>query len=274
MFYRNKKLLILFSIALLILSLIFVSKVSAVSVSVINFPNEIKGEAFTVTASISGASLGQNYLRVDLYKEDTSNYFGETFNGSDWYGGSEGKSYLPVNIDSSKIVLATITARIGEPEANEYPGSGTYKLKLRRYTSSGNQASDQQIPADILINFFLPSPEPTVTPTPTSQSVPTATPKPTTSSTPSPSPFSSVFWEEEATDEPIFEEVLAKASESATLGALITPLETIIPGKKEIVLSARDNKIAIILIALGVVFISACVILFFWTYIKNKKQNE
>ena len=274
MFYRNKKLLILFSIILLILSLIFVSKISAVSVSVINFPNEIKDEAFTVTASISGASLGQNYLRVDLYKEGTSSYFGETFNGSDWYSGSEGKLYLPVNIDSSKIVLATITARLGEPEVNEYSGTGMYKLKLRRYTSSGNQASDLQTPADILINFLMPTPEPTSTPTPISQNSPTAIPKPTVSPTSSPNSLSAEILEESATDEPIFEEVLGKASESATLGALITPLETIISGKKEIVLSARDNKIAMSLIALGVVFISACVILFFWTYIKKKKQNE
>ncbi len=250
------------------------SKVSAVSVSIINFPNEIKDEAFTVTASISGASLGQNYLRVDLYKEGTSSYFGETFNGSDWYSGGEGKLYLPVNIDSSKIVLATITARLGEPEVNDYSGSGMYKLKLRRYTSSGNQALDQQTPVDILINYLMSTPEPTTTSTPTPQSIPTVTPKPAVSPTPSPNSLPAEILEEDATDEPIFEEVLGEASQSATLGALITPLETIIPGKEEIVLSARDNKIAIILIALGVVFISACVILFFWTYIRKSKQNE
>ncbi len=261
-------------LAFVFILIISCKSVFAVSVSVINFPNEIKDEAFTVTASISGASLGQNYLRVDLYKEGTSSYFGETFNGSDWYSGSEGKLYLPVNIDSSKIVLATITARLGEPEVNEYSGAGMYKLKLRRYTSSGNQASDEQTPADILINFLMPTPEPTSTPAPVSQNSPTAIPKPTVSPTSSPNSLSAEILEENATDEPIFEEVLGKASESATLGALITPLETIIPGKKEIVLSARDNKIAIILITLGVVFISACVILFFWTYIKNKKKNE
>lgn len=174
--------------------------------------------------------------------------------------------------------MATITARLGEPEINEYSGPGTYKLKLRRYTSSGSQALDQQAPVDIQINYLMPTTdpttEPTTTPTPAPQSVPTAIPKPTVSPTPSPNSLSAEILEEDATEEPIFEEILGEASQSATLGALITPLETIIPGRKEIVLSARDNKIAIILIALGVVFISACVILFFWTYIKKKKQNE
>jgi hypothetical protein len=119
---------------------VFTTPVSAVNIAITNFPTTIENlDQFQVTASISGAMNATNYLRVDLYKEATTNYFGETFNGTDWYSGSDGKSYYPIQIQNSSA-SATIFAQIGNPTAGQYSGPGAYKLKIRRYTSSGSPA--------------------------------------------------------------------------------------------------------------------------------------
>src|SRR5689334_15930538 len=171
-----------------LLHLLSISRVYAVSVTLSNVPSTVDDQEFTLTVSIDGAGAGTNYLRLDLYQDGTSNYFGETDNGSYWYAGSDGKQYAPITIASSSAVT-TIKARIGEPTLGAYPGPGNYKLKVRRYTNSGNQASnDVQTPINIALTktWPSPSPSPTVTPTPTPS--PTATPTP--SPTPKPSPSS------------------------------------------------------------------------------------
>lgn len=154
----------------LILLFFGVSPVFAVTVSTSSVPSTITNESFTFNVSISGASSGTNYLRVDLYKETTGtpNYFGETYNGTSWYGGSTGTQYFPISIVSGQTWNGSIQGRLGNPSTTEYPGLGSYKLRARRYTSSGNTASDTQTPADITINYTAsiptPSPSPSVTP--------------------------------------------------------------------------------------------------------------
>ena len=146
---------------------LIIKSVFAVTININQYPSSISSDPFNVSVSVSGASEGQNYLRVDLYKDGTSNYFGETNNSTSWYGGSEGKQYFPITIDSSKMATASVQARIGAPSSGKFSGAGFYKLKIRRYTSSGNPASsDQQNPVDVNINFSLPTPTPTPAPTP------------------------------------------------------------------------------------------------------------
>ena len=169
--------------------------VFAVTISVSTPSASISSDIFNVDVSISGATNATNYLRVDLFKDGTNKYFGETYNGSDWYSGSEGKNYFPIQIQNS-TASATIKAQLGNPSSDEYPGPGMYKLKIRRYTSSGSQSSnDSQTPADIQITYTLPTPTPTPTPTttPTPSATPlgaspTPTPKPTPSPKPTPTP--------------------------------------------------------------------------------------
>ena len=74
--------------------LLFSREIHAVTVTINNYTSSISSEIFNVEASISGATNATNYLRIDLYKENTTNYFGETYNGSDWYFGSDGKNYF------------------------------------------------------------------------------------------------------------------------------------------------------------------------------------
>lgn len=266
MSFRNKKLLVLFSISLFVLSVIPLCKASAVSINAIDLPGSIKEESFNVTASISGASLGQNYLRIDLYKEGTGNYFGETFNGSNWYSGGDGKLFFPVTIDSSKLVLATITARLGNPSSLEYPGPGSYKLKIRRYTSSGNSASDSQDPVNIQINFITPSPLTSSSPTPS----------PTSSLSPSPNPSSSVIATPKGTLEDVLESSIEAEFEKDVLGesSLSSELETP-KAKEEIIMGVKENNLPKALIILGLILIFSSPLLFFYRHYKKiKKQDE
>jgi hypothetical protein len=165
---------------LLCLSLfcLFVFPVFAVSVAVTEMPSSISVNPFSVTVSVLGANSGRNYLRVDLFRDGTSNYFGETNNGSEWYFGSTGTSYFPIDIVSSiATATATVQAQIGEPSVTDYAGSGAYKLRIRRYTSASSYSASSAY--DITIDV----PTPTSTNAPTSTNTPTQTPKPTVTPT-------------------------------------------------------------------------------------------
>ena len=159
--------------------------VAAVTITLNNVPANISAEPFTVNVTVSGATSATNYLRVDLFKDGTSNYFGETWNDTAWYGGSSGSAYKPISIVSEQDTVSDVTARVGSPSASEYPGLGSYKLRVRRYTAAGNQASgDTQTPADV--NIDLSGPTPTATPSPTPTPTETTTPTPTATPTPTP----------------------------------------------------------------------------------------
>ncbi len=165
--------------------LFFPKKIFAVSISINNFPQIINSiDSFQVSVNITGATNATNYLRVDLYKDGSSNYFGETYNGSDWYG----KNYYPIQIQNSSA-SASFYFQLGNPTLSQYPEPGNYKLKIRRYTSSGSASSnDIQTPVDVQITyvFSTSTPSPTTTPIPTSDaSSPIPTPPPRTT-TPTP----------------------------------------------------------------------------------------
>jgi len=152
----------------------------AATITINNYPSQISTDPFDVEVYISGYT-GKNYLRIDLYKEGTTNYFGETFNGTYWYGDSDGVQYFSIEgINSTHL-----QGKIGNPTLTKYPGPGSFKLRIRRYTSSGNPASgDQQTAVEVQINVPIETPTPSPTPT----LVPTSTPKPPTS-TPTPKPI-------------------------------------------------------------------------------------
>lgn len=171
---------------LLIFTLLFLlfgaGSVFAVAVSTSNAPTTATDQPFNIDVSVAGASAGINYLRIDLYKDGTTNYFGETYNNNIWYNGSDGKQYFPITIISGQTWTGSIQGRVGSPSTTEFPNSGIYKLKVRRYTSSGSSSSsDQQIPQDIQINLVTTSPSPSSSETST------------LSPTPAPSPYTSSF---------------------------------------------------------------------------------
>lgn len=167
--------------------MVYVTKTFAVSTSIVQSPPSVNDEPFTITVNITGATAGINYLRADLYLPETKNYFGETDNSQYWYGGSDGKLYFPVTIESGTPLIATFSARLGSPSTTDYPGPGLYKLRIRRYTSSGNQGSEDPQSVDINLTKAYPSPTPTPTPTPSPSTLPSVSPSSTTTS-PSPTP--------------------------------------------------------------------------------------
>jgi len=167
----------------------FVKQTFAVTLSIDSFPPTITDQPFTIELSLTGAQAGINYLRVDLYKEGTNNYFGETFVDPDWYSGSVGEKYLPVKIpDTNTVVKVTIQARIGNPSKNDFPGQGLYRLKVRRYTESGSQGDLIGDFPEIQIDYSFPTPTPMPTSTPRPTPTPTHIPTPTRSPTSTPIP--------------------------------------------------------------------------------------
>jgi hypothetical protein len=139
-----------------------------------SIPASVTSAPFDVNLMIKGAKPGTNYLRAQIYKEGTTNYFGETFNGKDWYSGNDGKNYFPVQINSSST-STTIQVKAENTEA------GSYKLKIKRYTASGSLASnDDEKEADIQIakNKEEPSSVPVATSTPIEEAKIEITPLP------------------------------------------------------------------------------------------------
>ena len=254
----NRIIKILFIIVLL--EFIFTGRVLAVTLDVSNIPATISASPFGVTVSIFGANAGKNYLRVDLFKEGTINYFGETYNGSEWYTGSTGTSYFPVDIvSSSATATADIQAQIGAPSYTDYLGSGQYKLRVRRYTSALSYSAGN--PYDIYID--LPTPTPTPTPSPSPSPTPSPTPTPTKTPTPIASP-----------------KPTAKAgtpTPTPTASPEVLGIETMSPPPVSSQSLDTENKppiIAFVLIGAGVVFIGPSVYLGIRSIKNSRKQND
>lgn len=150
--------------------------VYAVTTTLTQSPSLISQDPFAITISITGAKAGKNYLRVDLYKEGSTEYSGETYNGQEWYSGEDGTKYAPIDIISSETQLATISARLTSFPPN-WSSSNSFFIRIRRYTASGgytsSEAETSAIPIAIQFPTHTPSPSPTNTPSP----IPTPTTK-------------------------------------------------------------------------------------------------
>ena len=244
----------------------------AVTTSIINYPSTITTDSFTITASISGATTATNYLRIDMYKDGSNNYFGETYNGSDWYGGSTYSQYYAISVVSGTFWNGTIMGRIGSPSTTDYDGTGTYKIRVRRYTNAGGYTSSEASNSAQVIAISVPTSTPTpttatTTPSPTSvppTNTPTNTPTPKLSPTFTATPIASVSPKLSITQGPTAS-VLGE-SESADL-------ESSTSSSKVIVESISQDSIPKILIGLGVVLLGTCGILAFRAY-RNNFKNE
>src|SRR3972149_5362645 len=145
----------------------------AVTTSISNIPSSISTDSFTFKVTVSGANSGINYLRVDLYKSISSNYFGETFNGLGWYSESDPTQYYSINIESGSDWTGEIQGKIGSPSSTQYDGPGIYRLRVRRYTSPGNYNTTEanNSATDINIDALLSTPTPNPTPLDTLQPI-------------------------------------------------------------------------------------------------------
>lgn len=158
---------------LLFAAVFFVKPISAVTTTISNYQSTISSDPFTIDVTISGAGAGTNYLRIDLYKPSSTNYFGETYNGTDWYKESDYAKYFPITIQSGTDWTGQIQGKFGNPTQTQYDGPGTYKMRVRRYTSSGsyNSTEANNNAVDISVNVSVI--------TPTSEIIPSDTSSPT-----------------------------------------------------------------------------------------------
>lgn len=175
-------------LALVLLMFAFFPRdVLAVDFTISNYPSEINTDEFTVDLNIQYASSTNttNYVSIDLYKDGVTNkQFGDSYNGTSWYRGGVGTNYLKVDVVNG-TASAQLKARVGSPDSSYYPGSGTYKLKARRYTSETSYSSSDAVDVNITLNLSTPTPAPTDSPTSSPTTTPTKspTPKPTVKAT-------------------------------------------------------------------------------------------
>lgn len=268
---------------------LFIIPAYAVSVSIDNVPKTIGTDPFTLLLTVSGASAGTNYLRVDIYQNGTISYFGETYNdkNNEWHNGSDGTKYSEITIGSDGTGNGKVQARIGDTILNDYSGSGAYFLRIRRYTAGGNYNNDEAKASAIPVTLIYPTFTPTSTPTPLPEATakPTKTPKPTNTPTPEK--------KTQSVDQTDYESVLSESSSgedvslsiypssvsgsnsagpTAILAAQITPAKkntteaSIMREKKEL----SNSDLLLIVVSMGGVLFIACGILMYVRKIKRK----
>lgn len=281
-----------FSVSLILGVLIFCffhAPAFAVAPTIINHPSSIDiDNSFTLSATMSGLSNNTIYrLRIAFAKTGTSDYFGSTFNGTDWYNGTPSpidySKFLTVTTDNNGAWEGDILGKVETGDSNFTTGSDTYDVKIGRYTQSGTSATWSNI---VAVSLVAPSPTPTPTPTPSAAPTSTPIPSPTKTPTPSPTPKS-------PTPTPIKSapttkltvtifptSVLGESTKSAESG--LSENSKLVIGKnpsddeKKVNPSSSNNSFPVVFIFLGIVFIAACVILSTWQFRKNKNltQNE
>ena len=233
----------------------------AVNVTISDHPQTISADSFNISVSVEGAQAGTNYLRVDLYKEGSSNYFGETYNGSSWYKDSDGKQYFPIEIQSGATWSGQVQAKVGNPTVSEYDNPGSYKMRIRRYTNSGNPGSEDANNSSVTISINVAAPTPTPTPTPK----PTATPTPTTTTistkSPTPTPKATPIPSKTTKPSPKSSPTVLGEQESATPSA--TPTSEVSPSPQP-EKSNSKTKIAALLTGSGAIIIGTSIAFFLW----------
>jgi hypothetical protein len=264
----------IFAFFIPLLLFVFPQKIFAVTIEISNYPTVVNTDPFNVSVYVSGPSDGKNYLRIDIYRESTTNYFGETYNGTDWYSGSSGLSYFAIDVINS-TASAILQGRVGNPSLTDYSGPGKYKLRIRRYTASGNPASnDDQIPVELDIQVATPTPTPTLTPqptttltpTPTPTATPTPTPTPLVTKTPTPKPTISLTPTPTENNEKTNEEVLGIKYESPTPISGNTEENNNNSTEEK----RKPSLVSIIFVVIGFIFIGFSV----FAFIKQKGLNN
>jgi hypothetical protein len=214
-----------------------------------------------VNLNISNLPTGDSYFRVALQKENGS-YLGYVqSSNNDWSTiqtlGGDCTIYYKAN-DPATTSL-TLKFKLGDDISLD---NGNYKLKAHRFTSTCKSYSEATNDFNINVNLPTPTPtptlEPTESPTGISTPTPTITPKPTPTPTLRPSPSVTKILVATKTA------ILGTSSQSAKIQ---TP--KVIASTVKVASASKNNFLAAVLILLGIVFLLACGIVFFYPYIIN-----
>ncbi len=242
----------------------FPKTVFATAPAITAYPSETLNldTAFTVTATMSGLSKNATYrLRVAISQAGTSVYFGSTYDGTTWHTGSIADgNFVSITTDGNGVWGGDIQGKIDSDDPNFTTGSGTYDLKIGRYTQTGSTATWSD-PKSIEITV-PPTPTPTLTPAPTKTPTPTAV----STNTPTPKPtITSV----------LPTAVLGESTESAITvdSSLITQEVEKSDGKETKVLGEQTSNTPKILIGLGIIFLAVCGIIAFRSFRKKDRTT-
>lgn len=151
---------------------------STASFEIFQIPSSIKSdESFTVKVKFTGYDANSNYyFKGAFFKEGSVNYFGKTFVSGNWIKNSENfaKQY-PTTTNSNGDYDGEIKLMV-DPDDSGFDGSGSYKLKVGRYNSSGSGPnwSNEQV---IQINYIETQKQDTTAKSSTKQTSPTPNPK-------------------------------------------------------------------------------------------------
>lgn len=260
---------------------IFPSRVFAAAPNITSYPSSINIDtSFKLNVEMTGLSSNTLYrLRIVLASTGTSNYFGSTFNGTDWYNGTPSpidySKFLTITTDANGEWQGEITGKVESSDSNYNGiGPGTYDLKVGRYTQSGSTATWSNVvqtsllaPTATPIPSSTPTPIKTPTPTPTPK-VPTKTPTPTLSKAATSTPTKKPTVSKEPTEVPDPTAVLGardSADDTSSSDTESKNDETLVKGT-----SAEGISLGTILIILGGLFLVACGGVVYWE--KRKKQ--
>lgn len=128
--------------------------------------------------NIQNGSGKTYYLEGALRSTSLSNYFGLTWNDTNWVQYTASSNYnnlKSITLDSNSSWSGNIDFKL-DTSSNYWIGTGDYVLKLKRFTSSSS-SSDSDNTANITITNSLPSPSPS----PSANNAASPTPSPSTS---------------------------------------------------------------------------------------------
>lgn len=123
------------------------------------------------------------FLRGVFFRENSSNYCGYTWNGSNWFSGPYSSNDGWKNFPSIQIASNTAQMKLKAKLNSDDSGckeTGTYNFKVQRFTESGsgNFDTQNQLTLNVSLPTQTPTPSPSSTPEPTQK--PSSTPNPTT----------------------------------------------------------------------------------------------
>jgi hypothetical protein len=147
-----------------------VPEVLAVNLLIDGAPEKLENSEFEISVTVTGAKAATNYLKILLYVEGSRESVAKTWNGNEWYYGSDAKQYFPITVNGKSTTVA-VKAQLLDDAAK-----GKYTLSVKRFTASGSPADDSVNTVSVDVEHAtkkLNSPSPTPSPKPI---VPTATP--------------------------------------------------------------------------------------------------
>jgi hypothetical protein len=147
----------------------------------------------TINLSLQNQGNKLYYLEGAFKREGATNYFGITWNDTDWvnYTASNNDKPLKSITTSPEGSWSGVLKTKLDTNSSQFTGSGNYILKINRFTATGSSPtpSDNEILLTITaLPTDTPTPTETTTPTPTTTLTPTLTPTPTPTATPTPTP--------------------------------------------------------------------------------------